>query len=58
MRALRIAASVQVPLPLDAGRPRPEDLWPSLPDAARVQVLALLARLISKGVLVEEETAS
>jgi len=28
------------------------------PDAARVQVLALLARLISKGVLVDEETTS
>ena len=55
MRRLRIVAPIQLPLPLPAGRTSAEELWPRLPEAARAQVLALLARLIARGVLEEEE---
>jgi hypothetical protein len=55
LRRLRIAASVQLPLPLPAARTRAEEVWPMLPEAAQAQVLTLLARLIARGVLDEEE---
>lgn len=55
MRRLRIVAPIQLPLPLPAGPVRGEELWPTLPEAARAQVLALLARLIARGVLEDEE---
>ena len=57
MRRLRIAASVQLPLPLPAARTRAEELWHTLPEAAQAQVLALLARLIARGVLDDEEAS-
>jgi hypothetical protein len=53
LRRLRIAAPVQLPLAL------PEvvstaDRWWSLPEPTQANVLALLARLIAKGVVDEE----
>jgi hypothetical protein len=58
LRRLRIVASVQLSLPLPAARTRAEELWATLPEAARTQVLALLARLIARGVLDDEEAAT
>ncbi len=50
MRVLRIAPARQ--LALFAGRPGPEaGYWDGLPDQARAQVLVLLARIITRGVL-------
>jgi hypothetical protein len=55
---MRVAAdSVQLALP-DAALSDPVDRWWELPDATRAQVLALLARLIARGVLVEGTTAA
>lgn len=53
MQRLRIVASAQLRLRMDdvdvTGR------WDDLPEATRALVLALLARLIAKGVVVGEE---
>ena len=53
MRGLRIVASTQLRLHVDeesaAGH------WEDLPEATRASVLALLARLIAKGVVDEED---
>jgi hypothetical protein len=54
LRRLRITPSIQLPLPLPAELTRPEELWPILPEEARARVLALLARLIARGVVDEE----
>lgn len=54
MRRLRITAPCQLPLPLPTEPMRSEELWPILPEPARAKVLALLARLIARGVIVEE----
>jgi hypothetical protein len=55
MRRLRIAAPVQLPLTLSSGEvPRGLQLWSALPDAVREQVLVLLARLIARGVIVDD----
>ena len=49
MRVLRIAAARQ--LALFAGRPGPAaGCWDGLPEQARAEVLALLARMIARGV--------
>jgi hypothetical protein len=54
LRATTLAAvPVQLALPLpDAG---PDLRWQELPEATRVQVLALLARLIARSVLAGQE---
>lgn len=54
MRGVRIAAAVQLRLPWEqecvGGR------WELLPERTRAQVLTLLARMIARGVLVEDGT--
>ena len=57
MRKLRIAAHVQLPLDLQGPLPSPAQRWWLLPDSARQQALALLARLIARGVVAEEVEA-
>jgi hypothetical protein len=52
MRRLRITAPVQLSLPVEPTRP--EQLWSTMPEEARARVLALLARLIARGVVAEE----
>jgi hypothetical protein len=52
---MRVAAAPQMVLELDP--PSTADRWSRLPETARVQVLALLARLIARGVLVVEDSA-
>jgi hypothetical protein len=50
MRALRIAAARQ--LALFDGRPGSDaGCWDRLPEQARAEILALLARIIARGVL-------
>jgi hypothetical protein len=50
MRTLRIARPAQ--LALTGGLPaRHREVWAGLPEAARRQALALLARMIARGVL-------
>jgi len=50
MRVLRIAPACQ--LALFAGQPGPAaGYWDGLPEQARAEVLALLARMIARGVL-------
>jgi hypothetical protein len=55
LRRLRIAAPVQPTLALSDEHSDPHDRWWSLPDESRRQVLALLARLIARGVIEEGE---
>lgn len=57
MRTLRIAAPAQLALNLrSAGdESEPEDLWEGLPEATRSGLLGLIARLIARSVIVEEE---
>jgi hypothetical protein len=55
LRALRIdAAPVQLALS-DPDLDDPLQRWWELPEATRVAVLTLLARLIARGVLVDDE---
>ncbi len=52
MRGIRIAAATQLRLSWE-----PEcvgERWEQLPESTRAQVLTLLARMIAKGVLVED----
>ena len=49
MRALRVARYRQ--LALDLGEPRGEDRWDTLPEQARLRVLALLAAMIAQAAL-------
>ena len=50
MRVLRIAPACQ--LALFAGQPGPAaGYWDGLPEQARAEVLALLARMIARGVM-------
>ena len=50
---MRVAAeSVQLALPVTA-RVEPADRWAALPETTKACVLALLARLITRGVLIE-----
>jgi hypothetical protein len=54
MRALRIAPARQ--LALFAGPPGPAaGHWDGLPEQARAEVLALLARMIARGVVAGDE---
>ena len=55
MRRLRIAAPAQLPLDLDGVAHLPAEVWWAMPDTARERVLVLLARLIARGVVEEEE---
>jgi len=56
MRRLRIAAPVQLSLTLPTDQTRGGlELWALLPDAAREQVLVLLARLITRGVIADDQ---
>ena len=54
MRALRVAAPVQLALLTEPGHSTPADRWSRLPEATRADVLVLLARLIARGVLVDD----
>jgi hypothetical protein len=55
MRRLRIAAPSQLSLTLSPDEVlRGLQLWTALPDAAREQVLVLLARLIARGVIADD----
>ena len=59
MRLLRVAPARQTVLDLGPDLPVPvaaERGWWRLPEPARVEVIALLARLIARGVLVEVTT--
>ncbi len=49
MRTLRIARPAQ--LALTVGSPAPREVWAGQPQAARRQALALLARMIARGVI-------
>jgi hypothetical protein len=54
LRALRVAVeTVQLALP-DLTPAPPAERWWSLPECTRSEVLTLLARLISRGVLIDE----
>jgi hypothetical protein len=53
MRALRIAPACQLALFLDRAAP-PASRWAGLPERSRAEVLALLARIIARGVLVPD----
>lgn len=53
MRALRIAPACQLALFLDRAAP-PASRWAQLPDRSRSEVLALLARIIARGVLADD----
>lgn len=56
MRALRIAAPVQLGLDLPgAALSLPGERWLALPEGRRGEVLVLLARLIARGVVIEED---
>jgi hypothetical protein len=48
----------QLSLEVDPGQAVGEQRWMALPPAAREQALVLLARLIARGVLVDEEAMS
>ena len=54
MRALRVAAPVQLALLTEPGYPTPAERWSRLPEPTRADVLVLLARLIARGVLVDD----
>ena len=54
MRGVRIAAAVQLRLPWEQGCVGGR--WELLPERTRAQVLTLLARMIARGVLVEDGT--
>lgn len=59
MRRLRIAGAVAVQLsmslPADVVEPTGEELWAGLPDGTQACLLSLVARLIARTVIVEEE---
>jgi hypothetical protein len=50
---MRVAAACQLSLPVDQTS-RPADRWGQLPEEARAQVLVLLARLIARGVVIDD----
>lgn len=54
MRRLKIAPPVQLQL-VPPAAPAPSELWAGLPDATKDRVLALLARLVMRGVLADDE---
>lgn len=56
MRALRIAPARQLALFTDPASPG-GGCWDGLPEQARAEVLALLARIIARGVLAGDDQA-
>ncbi len=54
MRRLKIAQPVQLRL-VHSVAPTRREVWAELPEATRDRVLALLARLIARGVVTESE---
>lgn len=53
MRPLRIADAVQ--LRLQAGLQEPAaDVWPLLSESARVETVAILSRLIARGIVADD----
>ncbi|MGH9058414.1 MAG: hypothetical protein ACRDZY_02700 [Acidimicrobiales bacterium] len=57
MRRLRIAAPVQLALVLGKETMAAPLIWPGMPEHTQTEVLALLARLIARGVIADEEVA-
>jgi len=55
LRRLRLAAPVQLPLDLEGAVLTPTQRWSVLPESARREALSILARLIARGVVAEEE---
>jgi len=55
LRALRIAAPIQLGLDLSDAPTSPSERWSALPEQRRAEVLVLLARLIARGVVIEED---
>jgi hypothetical protein len=51
---MRVAAACQLVLPVE--QVSPADRWGQLPEQTRAEVLVLLARLIARGVLVDDST--
>jgi len=58
LRVLRIAAPTQLTLVIPGSAPTPAQRWLSLPETSQTAVLSLLARMIARGVLIEEEVAA
>ena len=52
---MRVAPPCQLALPM-GDQALPADRWDSLPEARRAEVLALLGRLIARGVLADQIT--
>jgi hypothetical protein len=52
---MRVAPPCQLPLPL-GDLAMPADRWSTLPEERRAEVLALLGRLIARGVLAGQVT--
>jgi hypothetical protein len=52
---MRVAPPCQLPLDL-AEIATPSDHWPDLPETAQGKALVLLARLIARGVLIDDST--
>ena len=50
---MRVAPPCQLALPMD-DQALPADRWNTLPEARRAEVLALLGRLIARGVLADQ----
>lgn len=57
MRRLRIAAHAQLGLNLRvaAEEAEPDEVWDSLPEPTQAQLLSLLARLVARGVVAEDQ---
>jgi hypothetical protein len=55
LRAMRVAPPCQLALPI-GDQALPADRWDTLPEARQAEVLALLGRLIARGVLVGQIT--
>jgi hypothetical protein len=54
LRALRVAAPVQLSLSTGSGEGDPAGRWWRLPEPTRAEVVVLLARLIARGALVDD----
>jgi hypothetical protein len=53
LRAMRVAPPCQLALPM-GDQFLPADRWSTLPEARRAEVLALLGRLIARGVFADQ----
>jgi hypothetical protein len=59
VRVLRVSPACQSALDLGSvSEPSPSQRWWQLPQESRAEVLALLARLIARGVVVEDRSAA